>query len=230
MEAAISSILFYLFATIAVLSAFGVVASRNPVTSAMCMAVSFASTAAVLFGMGAQFLGIVQIIVYAGAILVLFLFVVMMLDVKNEESSLSSLPRAITGVVVAGVFAGMVTKAALLLPGAMDNPCPFKALICSEYRAEAESRCCPAKECKVEEGKIVQISTVSAEIIPVCTEVVSGQALPELAEQEGADNSDVKSLGAVLFSQYNIPFVILSFALLAGTVGAVALGRKIRKD
>ena len=119
MEAAISSILFYLFAMIAVLSAFGVVASRNPVTSAMCMAVSFASTAAVLFGMGAQFLGIVQIIVYAGAILVLFLFVVMMLDVKNEESNLSSLPRAIVGVVVAGVFAGMVTKAALLLPGAM---------------------------------------------------------------------------------------------------------------
>lgn len=227
MEAAISSILFYLFATIAVLSAFGVVASRNPVTSAMCMAVSFASTAAVLFGMGAQFLGIVQIIVYAGAILVLFLFVVMMLDVKNEESNLSSLPRAIVGVVVAGVFAGMVTKAALLLPGAMDNPCPFKTLICSDYRAEVENRKCPVQECKVEEDKIVQISTTSAEIIPVSTQAVSGKALPELAAQE---DSDVKSLGAVLFSQYNIPFVILSFALLAGTVGAVALGRKIRKD
>lgn len=227
MEAAISSILFYLFATIAVLSAFGVVASRNPVTSAMCMAVSFASTAAVLFGMGAQFLGIVQIIVYAGAILVLFLFVVMMLDVKNEESNLSSLPRAIVGVVVAGVFAGMVTKAALLLPGAMDNPCPFKTLIYSDYRAEVENRKCPVQECKVEEDKIVQISTTSAEIIPVSTQAVSGKALPELAAQE---DSDVKSLGAVLFSQYNIPFVILSFALLAGTVGAVALGRKIRKD
>ena len=227
MEAAISSILFYLFATIAVLSAFGVVASRNPVTSAMCMAVSFASTAAVLFGMGAQFLGIVQIIVYAGAILVLFLFVVMMLDVKNEESNLSSLPRAIVGVVVAGVFAGMVTKAALLLPGAMDNPCPFKTLICSDYRAEVGNNRSYIHLTKIEEDKIVQISTTSAEIIPVSTQAVSGKALPELAAQE---DSDVKSLGAVLFSQYNIPFVILSFALLAGTVGAVALGRKIRKD
>lgn len=204
MEAAISSILFYLFATIAVLSAFGVVASRNPVNSAMCMAVSFASTAAVLFCMGAQFLGIVQIIVYAGAILVLFLFVVMMLDVKSEERNLSNLPRAIVGVVIAGVFAGMVTKAALLLPGATDGSCPLKALCCTECKAEA---------CSVPEGEL------------------SGGALPELAaDTESADTSDVKSIGATLFTQYNIPFVILSFALLAGTVGAVALGRKIRKD
>lgn len=199
MDAAISSILFYLFATIAVLSAFGVVASRNPVNSAMCMALSFASTAAVYFGMGAQFLGIVQIIVYAGAILVLFLFVVMMLDVKSEERNLSNLPRAIIGVVIAGVFAGMVTKAALLLPGATDGVCPVKALCCEDCKPEAAATA---------EGEL------------------SGGALPQLAE----DNADVKTLGATLFSQYNIPFVILSFALLAGTVGAVALGRKIRKD
>lgn len=198
MEAAISSILFYLFATVAVLSAFGVVASRNPVTSAMCMALSFASTAAVLFGLGAQFLGIVQIIVYAGAILVLFLFVVMMLDVKSEEANLSSLPRAIVGVILAGVFAGMVTNAALRLPGATDNACPVKVLCCSDYAASNEQA--PAGY---------------------------GGKLPELAAEE---RSDVKSLGGTLFSQYNIPFVILSFALLAGTVGAVALGRKIRKD
>lgn len=200
MEAAISSILFYLFATVAVLSAFGVVASRNPVNSAMCMAVSFASTAAILFCMGAQFLGIVQIIVYAGAILVLFLFVVMMLDVKSEERNLSNLPRAIIGVVIAGVFAGMVTKAALLLPDATAGKCPVKALCCTDYDAT------PATT--VAEGEL------------------SGGALPELAQ----DNADVKNLGETLFSQYNIPFVILSFALLAGTVGAVALGRKIRKD
>ena len=199
MEAAISSILFYLFATIAVLSAFGVVASRNPVNSAMCMAVSFASTAAVLFCMGAQFLGIVQIIVYAGAILVLFLFVVMMLDVKSEERNLSNLPRAIIGVVVAGVFAGMVTKAALLLPDATSGKCPVKVL-CLDYDATPTTT--------VAEGEL------------------SGGALPALAQ----DNADVKNLGATLFSQYNVPFVILSFALLAGTVGAVALGRKIRKD
>ena len=41
---------------------------------------------------------------------------------------------------------------------------------------------------------------------------------------------DIKLLGKTLFSQYNIAFVILSFALLSGTVGAVALARKIRKD
>ena len=204
MEAAISSILFYLFAAIAVLSAFGVVASRNPVTSAMCMALSFASTAAVLFGMGAQFLGIVQIIVYAGAILVLFLFVVMMLDVKSEESTLSRLPRAILGVVVAGVFAGMVTKAALLLPGATDNKCPVLSLFCDDYCATTTAQT-PA-------------------------EPAYGGPLPELKEATDKENSGTKALGETLFTQYSLPFAILSFALLAVTVGAVALGRKIRKD
>ena len=122
----------------------------------------------------------------------------MMLDVKSEEANLSSLPRAIVGVIIAGVFAGMVTNAALRLPGATDNACPVKALCCCDYAAEA-------------------------------TEGEPGYAgeLPALADD---NRSDVKSLGATLFSQYNIPFVILSFALLAGTVGAVALGRKIRKD
>ncbi len=201
MEAAISSILFYLFAAIAVLSAFGVVASRNPVTSAMCMAVSFASTAAVLFCMGAQFLGIVQIIVYAGAILVLFLFVVMMLDVKSEESTLSRLPRAIVGVVIAGIFAGMVTKAALLLPGATEGKCPVAALCCDEA-------------CTTDTDATDKF----------------GGPLPALKETDTKEISGTKALGETLFTQYNIAFVILSFALLAGTVGAVALGRKIRKD
>ena len=76
-ETSLCQILFYVLAALAVLCAAGVVAYRNPVNSAMCMAVCFAMVAAIFFGMGAQFLGIVQLIVYAGAILVLFLFVVM---------------------------------------------------------------------------------------------------------------------------------------------------------
>ncbi|MBR1978151.1 MAG: NADH-quinone oxidoreductase subunit J [Akkermansia sp.] len=223
MESAISSILFYVFAAAAVLCAFGVVAFRNPVSSAMNMALSFGFTAAVYFGMGAQFLGIVQLIVYAGAILVLFLFIIMMLDIKAEEHARKSFPLACIAVIIAGIFAGFVTKVAISLPGATVGECP--AIVLCESIGELAP------------GSIAQKAETEG-FAPY------GSAMPELspaaaAKALGADEAtaaaatafpDTKLLGQSLFTKYNIPFVILSFALLAGTVGAVALGRKLRKD
>ena len=224
MEAAISSILFCLFALIAVLSAFGVVASRNPVNSAMCMAVSFAATAAILFCMGAQFLGIVQIIVYAGAILVLFLFVVMMLDVKEEER-FCKLPLFI-GLMVASVFAGMVVYVSINLPGVQDITCPF-ARLCDNIGALAVTDTPAATAC-------VQAPSALGGYLPELNSTAANLAAnPGMTPESAAAATgypDVKLLGKTLFTQYNIAFVILSFALLAGTVGAVALARKIRKD
>ena len=117
-ETSLCQILFYVLAALAILCSIGVVAYRNPVNSAMCMAVCFAMIAAIYFGMGAQFLGIVQLIVYAGAILVLFLFVVMMLDIHNEGHSKKTGLQAILGVswqaavsvIIAGLTAGLFIK------------------------------------------------------------------------------------------------------------------------
>lgn len=215
---AISSLVFYLFAVMAFICALGVVAFRNPVTSAMCMALSFVATAAILFGMGAQFLGIAQIIVYAGAILVLFLFVVMMLDLKAEERKLTYLPQAVLGVVIASVFAGMVARVSLDLPGARDGKCPFMALICGDCAQETD-----AKPAGLFGGPL-----------PALDPAAAAKALdPEISDSEAAaatDIPDTKLIGRKLFTQYNIAFVILAFALLAGAVGSVALGRKLRKD
>lgn len=204
---AISAILFYLFALCALLSAIGVVAFRNPVTSALSMALCFGFTAAIFFGMGASFLGIAQIIVYAGAILVLFLFIIMMLDVKKEERSEGSGVLSVVAVVVAAVFAGMMVNATLKLPGATSGRCPVHVL------AESSCELCVGAE---------QAAPQEPKLAPY------GGPLPTLRLQEGS--SDTKMLGANMFSHYNITFVILSFALLAGTVGAVAVGRKLRKD
>lgn len=223
MNEAISSILFYVFAFAAVVCAFGVVAFRNPVTSAMNMALCFGFTAAVFFGLGAQFLGIVQLIVYAGAILVLFLFIIMMLDIKTEERGRYSTSVACVGVIIAGVFAGMVTNVALHLPGADEGSCPVRAL------------CENIGELGLNPEKATQ---------EAATEHKLGGTLPALnaeaaALKLGADEAtaakatafpDTKLLGQHLFTHYNIAFVILSFALLAGTIGAVALGRKIRNE
>jgi NADH-quinone oxidoreductase subunit J len=77
---------FFLFAAIAVGSALEVVMQRNPLYSAIALVFTFAALAANYILLKAQFLAVIQIIVYAGAIIVLFVFVIMLLNVRAEES------------------------------------------------------------------------------------------------------------------------------------------------
>ncbi|MDA7880933.1 NADH-quinone oxidoreductase subunit J [Akkermansiaceae bacterium] len=79
------SLLFYLFSFLAVTGGILLVAFRNPVSSALSMVLSFLGLAGLFIGLNAFFVGIVQILVYAGAIMVLFIFIIMLLDLNNEE-------------------------------------------------------------------------------------------------------------------------------------------------
>ena len=78
-------ILFYAFALVLVASAFCVITARNPVYSALCLVLCFFTSAAIWLLIEAEFLAIVLVLVYVGAVMVLFLFVVMMLDIKVEQ-------------------------------------------------------------------------------------------------------------------------------------------------
>jgi NADH-quinone oxidoreductase subunit J len=78
-------ILFYLFSTILVLSALAVISSRNPVYSALALVMCFVTSAAIWLLIEAEFLAVVLVLVYVGAVMVLFLFVVMMLDINLAE-------------------------------------------------------------------------------------------------------------------------------------------------
>jgi len=77
--------LFYLFAAILVAGAVGVITSRNPVYSALCLVLCFVTAAAIWLLLEAEFLAVVLVLVYVGAVMVLFLFVVMMLDINLER-------------------------------------------------------------------------------------------------------------------------------------------------
>ena len=81
----IAGILFYLFAAVLVGAAIGVIASRNPVYAALYLVLAFVQSAALWLLLEAEFLAVVLILVYVGAVMVLFLFVVMMLDINVEE-------------------------------------------------------------------------------------------------------------------------------------------------
>ena len=77
--------LFYLFAAVLVLAALGVISSRNPVYSALSLVLCFVTSAAIWLLIEAEFLAVVLVLVYVGAVMVLFLFVVMMLDINLAE-------------------------------------------------------------------------------------------------------------------------------------------------
>jgi NADH-quinone oxidoreductase subunit J len=79
------TILFFIFATVLVGAALGVILSRNPVYSALLLVLCFFNSAVIWILLDAEFLGIVLVLVYVGAVMVLFLFVVMMLDINLEE-------------------------------------------------------------------------------------------------------------------------------------------------
>ena len=162
-----SFLLFAALAIVALVGAVGVVLSRNAVHSALYLLLNFATFAAMYIMLGAQFLGLVQIVVYAGAIVVLFLFVVMLIggEIGDIRSKSRSYTRIVAGIAVA----------ALLL-----------ALI-----------------------------------------FVIGQSLPPDAVPKGApDNGSVQAIGAVLYTEYLLPFELASILLLAGMLGGVVLARR----
>ncbi len=97
------AIVFYLFATITVLSAVSVVTKRNPVTAALFLVLTFFSSAFIWMLLEAEFLAITLVLVYVGAVMVLFLFVVMMLDIniaQLREGFVKFLPVGIALAVI----------------------------------------------------------------------------------------------------------------------------------
>src|SRR5271168_624128 len=100
----IHAIFFYLFAGIAVASAVMVVTSKNPVHSVLFLILAFVNAAGLFVLMGAEFLAMILIVVYVGAVAVLFLFVVMMLDVDFTELRQGFLNYLPIGGVIAFIF------------------------------------------------------------------------------------------------------------------------------
>ncbi|HEY1050982.1 MAG TPA: NADH-quinone oxidoreductase subunit J [Prosthecobacter sp.] len=94
-------LLFYLLALITLGFGLMVVTGRNPVTCALCLAGSFTGLAALFLSLDAYFIGIIQILVYAGAVMVLFLFIIMLLDIKHEEGKKLNMAPIVSGILVA---------------------------------------------------------------------------------------------------------------------------------
>jgi NADH-quinone oxidoreductase subunit J len=100
--------LFWFFAGTAIAAALLVITLRNPIASAFCLIVTMLSLAAIFFMLQAQFIGAVQILVYAGAVMVLFLFVIMLLNLGRGESDRKRAPGILAAVLLVGVLASQL--------------------------------------------------------------------------------------------------------------------------
>jgi NADH-quinone oxidoreductase subunit J len=126
--------LFYFFAGVAILSALMTITRRNPVASALWLVGTFFSLAAIYTLLGAFFIGIIQILVYAGAIMVLFLFVIMLLNLGNDfepdfRSTVWKACAAGSSMVLLALLARMVGPSVALGNGAVATGGSVVALV-----------------------------------------------------------------------------------------------------
>ncbi len=139
------SLTFTIAAALMLLFGAAVVLNRNPVASALSLVVSFVGLAALFISLDAYFIGIVQILVYAGAVMVLFLFIIMLMDLKAEERRKFNVPALVGGGVVALGLAGtlvnvlgkmqsaQLTKPELALPAGHSDVKALGTLLFTEY-------------------------------------------------------------------------------------------------
>jgi NADH-quinone oxidoreductase subunit J len=122
----VTGYLFYFLSFVAVLSALLVVSSRNPVYSVLYLIVTFFALAGHYVLLNAQFLAAVHVIVYAGAIMVLFLYVIMMLNLNTEAEQHKSNTLKVTATVAAGlllvILVGTLRGVEQLVPGITGEP------------------------------------------------------------------------------------------------------------
>lgn len=115
---------FYLFSAVLILSALGVITARNPVHSVLFLILAFFNAAGLFVLLGAEFVAMILVIVYVGAVAVLFLFVVMMLDISFADLRKGAMQFAPLGVALGGVLLAelvMIIMAWKFAPMAMEN-------------------------------------------------------------------------------------------------------------
>ena len=121
----IAPLFFYLFAGLCVASGFMVIAARNPVHSVLFLILAFVNAAGLFVIMGAEFLAMILVVVYVGAVAVLFLFVIMMLDVDFVELREGFLEYLPIGLVIGGIF---LVELLLVAGGWVINPGTVKQI------------------------------------------------------------------------------------------------------
>jgi len=194
---------FYLFSVFAVASAVLVVVAKNPVHSVMFLIFAFFNAAGLFILLGAEFLAMVLVIVYVGAVAVLFLFVVMMLDVDFAELKSGFVKNAPVGLLVGGI---VLAELALLFLA--------QDLGVSGDGADVGADAAPALAPTAPVGGVATDS--------VAPDGVTGAATTgDVATATSLTNTE--ALGQILYTKYAFFFEMAGLVLLVAMIGAIVL-------
>lgn len=205
-----SDFLFYLFAVLAVISALVMVSARGAVTASMAMIATLVAVAADYFLLDAPFLGVLQILVYAGAVMVLFLFIVMLLDVDKAVRTPRQPVQYITGATLLIVFATLAVVPVVLEPRAVEGE--------STKAVSAKAAFLAAKPATPRTDAPAPAGAGAAEL--------TVESAPEIPAQPIAYREDARSFGRGLFTKYMLPLQLAGFLLLAAMLAVVSLSKR----
>jgi NADH-quinone oxidoreductase subunit J len=140
------SYLFWLFATIMLIGGAAVIAFRNPVSSALSVVTCFVGLAGLFIGLSAFFVGIIQILVYTGAVMVLFLFIIMLLDLKDEQKRAKALAPLVAGIGLAIAFVVQLTGVLSRTPDKTAPPLTAETLAAAAAKFDQGGRIAALKD------------------------------------------------------------------------------------
>jgi len=196
-------VVFLIAGALAIIGALGLVLSRNPVHAALSLVMSLFAIAVLFLNQDAQFLAAVQVIVYAGAIVVLFLFVIMLLGVDQSED-LSIEPIAGQRPVALLIGVAVLALSVIFVAVSVDGGATGVASVVAEKRDSITN------------------STESA-----TAQLIDDVAGAPDAQTDGREqNPNIDQLGRALFTDYVFAFEITALLLTIAVVGAVMLARR----
>ena len=201
---------FYLFAFMAVAGGVLLVALRNPVSSALAMVLSFVGLAGLFIGLNAYFVGIVQILVYAGAIMVLFIFIIMLLDLNDEKPVKFKSSSVIAGLVIPLLL--VVQILGVIQLGSEGKNVEFEEITNESMRKSA-----------------IQFSQADEDNITFPREEQSA-IYKSLTHEKSPKLPDTNLIGHTIFKSYNYPHQVVGVLLLVATIGVVILSKRSNKQ
>jgi NADH-quinone oxidoreductase subunit J len=209
----VQSALFYAFSAILLFASFRVITARNPVHAALYLVLAFFQASGIWMLLKAEFLSIALVLVYVGAVMVLFLFVVMMLDINIDsirQGFWKHFPLAATvGAVIA------LELAAVLLGGFRVSE-PQKQTAAHVISPVAVSAVAPVDAASA----VLDAASAASVTAPVA----------EVGHVVVAQASNTKSLGILLYTEYLYPVQVAALILLVALIAAIALTLRARKD
>lgn len=207
---------FAVIAAISIAAAIGVISSRQPVHSALFLLTNFATLAILYVTLEAQFLAAVQIIIYAGGIVILILFVIMLLGSEDIPADESRPWTAYAGIVLGIIMLGGIATGTM--GSFSDTDTPTKTVFIAdgvELTADEIAAIVDTTELTAEEAE----SLVDNEEIITDDEVITISVL---------EGGTPKAVGMELFTKYLLPFEMTAILILVALLGALLLGRRPR--